>query len=177
MGFMVGLFLTYMEEREAFYMMVAVIEKYKLQGFFTDGMPLISKAFFSHSALLAEHLPKLYKHFTSLNVDASMYASKWFMTNYCSAFPFEVIVRIWDCFLHEGVHIVYRVSVAVFKLLQEELLQAGFEGVFKILKKFSNEVDPDALIKAAYSIKISQKRLDEINAYYNEASASKDLEA
>ena len=48
-----------------------------------------------------------------------MYASRWFMTIFADAFPMNVVVRIMDIYLMEGRKILFRVALAIFKLLEK----------------------------------------------------------
>eukprot|EP00567_Pseudictyota_dubia_P009097 CAMPEP_0197462010 /NCGR_PEP_ID=MMETSP1175-20131217/57988_1 /TAXON_ID=1003142 /ORGANISM="Triceratium dubium, Strain CCMP147" /LENGTH=46 /DNA_ID= /DNA_START= /DNA_END= /DNA_ORIENTATION= len=42
-----------------------------------------------------------------------MYATQWLLTLYASSFPFDLVTRVWDCFLAEGWKIVFRVMLAI----------------------------------------------------------------
>ena len=53
-----------------------------------------------------------------------MYASRWFMTLFADYFPIQVVVRILDIYLMEGRKILFRIALAIFKLLEKELLTA-----------------------------------------------------
>lgn len=50
-----------------------------------------------------------------------MFASRWFMTLFSRDFPADVVVRIWDCFFMEGLKIMFRVALAVLKLVQSKI--------------------------------------------------------
>ena len=52
-----------------------------------------------------------------------MYASQWFMTIFVVDFPIETVVRIWDIFLIEGRKVIYRIALAVFKIMEKKLLE------------------------------------------------------
>lgn len=43
------------------------------------------------------------------------YATQWFLTLCSVSFSFEVVVRIWDSFIVEGIKIIYRVAIAIMK--------------------------------------------------------------
>ena len=47
----------------------------------------------------------------------SMYATEWFMTMFCRGFSFDLVTRVWDIFLFEGYKIVYRVGLALLKVI------------------------------------------------------------
>jgi TBC1 domain family member 10 len=51
-----------------------------------------------------------------------MYASQWFLTCYTVYFEIDVVVRIWDVYLAEGRKMLFRIAMAIFKLLEQRLL-------------------------------------------------------
>jgi hypothetical protein len=64
----------------------------------------------------------------------------------------EVTLRIWDMFLNEGSKVLFRISAALFKIHEKELLAVKDAGdLFTILRKLGkNVVDADVLIAAGY---------------------------
>lgn len=48
-----------------------------------------------------------------------MYASRWFITLFADYFPMNLVVRILDIYLMEGRKILYRIALAIFKLLEK----------------------------------------------------------
>lgn len=53
-----------------------------------------------------------------------MYASKWFMTLFSDYFPMNIVVRILDIYLMEGRKIIFRLTLAIFKLCEKEMMKA-----------------------------------------------------
>ena len=52
--------------------------------------------------------------------------------------------------------------MAIFKLLEKELLKCEMEGVFELLSNFQKDVDPDELIKAALSFTFPGSLVDKL---------------
>eukprot|EP00386_Alphamonas_edax_P007640 GDKI01025437.1.p1 GENE.GDKI01025437.1~~GDKI01025437.1.p1 ORF type:complete len:375 (+),score=88.82 GDKI01025437.1:128-1126(+) len=167
MGFITGLLLMYMNEEDAFMMLVCLLDRYEMAGLFRPGLPLLDKYFYQFQRLLQLHLPKLHDHLRNENLDATMYASQWLMTVFTYNFSFKVVSRVWDIYLGEGVKIVFRVSLAIMKLLQDELLQESFEAILHRLKNVPNLVQADSLIQTALAIKIPLATLKELEQEYN----------
>lgn len=65
-----------------------------------------------------------------------IYATQWFMTIFSTNMPIELTLRIWDIFFIEGKKILYRVALAIFKILEKELLESDFEGLNRKIKEF-----------------------------------------
>mmetsp|Transcript_18991 Transcript_18991/g.54458 ORF Transcript_18991/g.54458 Transcript_18991/m.54458 type:complete len:347 (+) Transcript_18991:142-1182(+) len=168
MGFITGLLLMYMDEEDAFAMLAALLDKYQMAGLFRPGLPLLDKYFYQFQRLLQAHMPRLHDHLRAENVDATMYASQWFMTVFTYNFPFEVMVRVWDIFLAEGIKIVFRVALAILTLQQDELFKESFEAILHRLKCSATTLKAEALVCTALSIKIPIGVLKELESEYND---------
>ena len=68
-------------------------------------MPLVAKCLAQFDALLAVRLPRLSAHLRREGVVPTMYCSQWFITVFATTLPFEVLLRVWDIFLLEGLKI------------------------------------------------------------------------
>jgi len=167
MGFLAGVLLMYMNSEDAFLMLAALLEKYKMAGLFRPGLPLLDKYFYQFQRLLKWHLPRLFHHLEKENVDATMYASQWFMTIFTYNFSFEVAIRVWDIFLNEGIKTVFRVSLAILKLLQAELFRESFEQILHRLKTSPGAMGPDILVQTALSIKVRRRVLADLEREYD----------
>ncbi|CAD7941386.1 unnamed protein product [Amoebophrya sp. A25] len=166
MGFIVGLLLCYLSEEDAFYMVVSLLENYRMSGLFKPNLPLLAKYFFQLNLLIKMHLPKLYEHFLLQNVEPTMYASQWFMTVCVYNFRFSTVCRVWDIFLAEGVKIIFRVALAILKLNADLLLSQGFEDILQVLKTAPSSLDTETLIQVALGIKLKASVLKELEAEF-----------
>eukprot|EP00392_Amoebophrya_sp_AT5.2_P004921 g4930.t1 len=162
MGFIVGLLLTYLPEEAAFFMLVSLLENYRMSGLFKPNLPLLSKYFFQLNLLIKMHLPKVYDHLLLHAVEPTMYASQWFMTVCIYQFRYSTVCRVWDVFLAEGVKIIFRVALAILKLNQESLLQCGFEDILQLLKLAPAQTETETLIQTALGIKLKASVLKDL---------------
>ena len=69
-------------------------------------------------------MPKLFTKLAEIDFQPQMYGSRWFMTIFSDYFPINIVVRILDIFLMEGRKILFRIALAIFKLLEKELMLA-----------------------------------------------------
>ena len=67
-----------------------------------------------------------------------MYATQWFMTIFVVDFPIETVVRIWDIFFIEGRKVIYRIALAVFKMMEKRLIEGELADMFEIIKDFKS---------------------------------------
>eukprot|EP00002_Diphylleia_rotans_P037983 TRINITY_DN8569_c0_g1_i3.p1 TRINITY_DN8569_c0_g1~~TRINITY_DN8569_c0_g1_i3.p1 ORF type:complete len:270 (+),score=50.85 TRINITY_DN8569_c0_g1_i3:52-861(+) len=94
MGFITGLFLIYMTEEEAFWLLVSVFKPdsiFKIRGLVLPGMPQIPIFMDAYDKLLEQNAPRLAKHLAKENVLSSMYCPRWFITAYTINFPFDLV--------------------------------------------------------------------------------------
>jgi hypothetical protein len=177
MGFIVALFLMYMEEESAFWLLASCIKKYEMAGYFIQCMPKVNLSLQTARALLKHYLPKLWRHFENIGVCPSMFAPQWFMTVYSSNFPMECVVRIWDVYLYEGPKIVYRIFLAVMKLHYKQLKKLPFENLLSFIREAIPRIQADELINAAFSFNLSRKRIhsteEEVQSELNSKRATK----
>ena len=74
-------------------------------------------------SLITENFPVLQQHFESHGYMASMVTLQWFTTLFSYSFNFDVMCRLWDLFFIKGNKILFRISLAIFHLMQDELLE------------------------------------------------------
>jgi len=179
MGFPAGLFLMYMSEEEAFWMLAAIArgERYLLNGLWSPGFPLLFQCFFQFNALLKKHCPRLSAAFAAQDppVTPELYATQWFMTSFSYNLPFDVVLRVWDILLAEGPKIVFRLAIFLCKHLEARLLEAArdkdtaFAVMLQLLKNVHHEAimrDPDAVIEGALAVKVSRDELAKLAQQY-----------
>lgn len=73
--------------------------------------------------LLKRRIPLLMEHFKRCNFDPGMLTLQWFTCLFSYNFNAEIIVRLWDVFIIKGAKILFRISLAIFHLLTQSLLQ------------------------------------------------------
>ena len=108
--------LTHHRTQDSFWTLVCLMTTYGCGGMFRPGLPRFQLLTFQFDMLLKKTFPKLKKHLESQGVASSMYSSQWFITLFSYAFPFDLVVRVWDIFMAEGWKIVLRVALAIMKL-------------------------------------------------------------
>ena len=90
-----------------------------------------------------------------------MYASRWFITLFADYFPMNLVVRILDIYLMEGRKILYRVALAIFKILEKQLMTAEDQELpLTSLKKFPQTCDCETVLKVAHKFTFSKSLVD-----------------
>ena len=79
LGYLAALFLIYMDEESAFYMLHAVIKNYEMEGLYLPGFPDLKKKFYVLLNLEKKLIPKVYNTFLKFEIYPYSYASGWFL--------------------------------------------------------------------------------------------------
>lgn len=168
MGFVTALFLMYYEESKAFWMLVAFLEnpKYNMRGIYLVGLPQLHQRYFELEYLIEHKRPKLYKKLKEFDIKPVFYASKWFMTIFCYNSDFDCVLKIWDCFLSEGIKIVYRIALSLLQSHEPSIIKLKDET--EVLDYIQNKASHITLeiIEKSFSISLSHKELDKAAAAY-----------
>jgi len=176
MGFIAALLLTLMTEEDAFWSLTALLDqngKYQLRGLYLDGLPLLINRYYQLSGLLHQFIPRVWSHLESQQIKPALYGSKWFITIFCYEFPFEFVYRIWDCFLSEGIKLVFRVCLAMIKMNEAQILKiSDFEPLMKFMQSIHSPQhgqiqDIDSLLQKAFDLPLKHEHLSALQAKYD----------
>jgi len=167
MGFITALLLLYVTEEDAFIMLARLLKDWNMAGLYLPDFPLLYQYLYIHDQLLESNLPRLAAHFKSELISTTSYAAEWYTTLFVSRLPFAHVIRIWDIYFVEGVSILFKVSVALLKFYQNDLLKYPLEKIMEKLKNLSNiTLSPDELITKALEISITGKKLEKLGKQY-----------
>ncbi|KAF1852203.1 GTPase-activating protein-like protein GYP5 [Cucurbitaria berberidis CBS 394.84] len=102
MNFIAMPLLFNMPEEEAFSLFVTLMNKYNLRDLFVHDMPGLHLHLYQFERLLEEFEPALYCHLRRREVKPQLYATQWFLTLFAYRFPLQLVLRIYDLILSEG---------------------------------------------------------------------------
>lgn len=158
-----------MPEEESFAVLVKIMQEYRMREMFKPSMAELGLCMYQLDTLIQEHIPDLYVHFQSQAIHTNLYASSWFLTLFATSLPLSITCRIMDCFLCDGIEIIFRVALTLLTLGKHELLLLDIEGVIKYFqndmpKKFESETD--AIFNMAFLLKINQKKMKRLEKEY-----------
>ncbi|KAL8681043.1 MAG: hypothetical protein Q9186_002816 [Xanthomendoza sp. 1 TL-2023] len=101
LGFVVGPLLMHMADKEAFCVLVRLMEHYNLRSCFLPDLSGLHLRIYQFQHLLRRHLPSLTAHLESLQVEP-LYVSQWFLSFFAVTCPLPMLLRIYDVILTEG---------------------------------------------------------------------------
>ena len=173
MGYLVALFLIYMNEESSFFLLHSLIKNYELEGIYKQGFPDLKKKFYVLLNLEKKFVPKIYEVFKRDGIFPSIYASEWFICLFSKDLKINVLVRIFDTFLFEGFKVIYRFALAFLKMKEKQFIKGkpGIISTMEVIKSCFENIDIDALFKVAFSFHLSKKH---INKYELEYDLNKD---
>ena len=134
LGFLVGPLLMQMGERDAFCVLVKLMEKYDLRSCFMPDLAGLHLRIYQFQKLMTQHLPKLSEHLASMQVEAA-YLSQWFLSFFAVTCPLPMLFRIYDVILAEGApETIMRVAMSLMKRNEEKLMKhTEFEETMQLL--------------------------------------------
>ncbi|MFH4976040.1 hypothetical protein AB6A40_002749 [Gnathostoma spinigerum] len=106
--------LMNMPLRDAFYCFVQLCHKY-LPGYYSAGLEAVQVDGDILFRLLREKSRISYRHLKKHGVDPILYMIEWFMCIYCRTLPWPTVLRVWDMFFCEGVKVLFKVALILFR--------------------------------------------------------------
>ena len=168
MGYLVAIFLIYMDEQSSFYLLHSVIKNYELERIYLPGFPDLKKKFYVLLNLEKKFIPKVYDVLKRDGIFPSIYASEWFICLFSKDLKPNVLVRIFDTFLFEGFKVIYRFALAFLKMKEKDFVKSkpGIIFTMDVMKKVFEIIDITELFKVAFSFRLSKKHITKFEQEY-----------
>eukprot|EP01126_Amoeba_proteus_P012036 TRINITY_DN14939_c0_g1_i2.p1 TRINITY_DN14939_c0_g1~~TRINITY_DN14939_c0_g1_i2.p1 ORF type:complete len:574 (+),score=120.76 TRINITY_DN14939_c0_g1_i2:959-2680(+) len=121
MNIVAATLLLFVDEEEAFHLLCAITER--VSDYYEKSMlgSIIDISVFS--TLIERKLNVLFRHLKGIRVEISFIALPWFLTLFIGYVPWEVSLRVLDCFFTEGPNILLQVGLALLRLHSEALMK------------------------------------------------------
>ena len=163
------------QEEEAFWLLVTVMNEapFKCRELFGEGMSGAHRVLYVAEKLIGQFLPKLSKHLEKEHIHITMFATQWLLTLYTSSFPFELVTRVWDCFLAEGWKIIYRVMLAILDNASPDLMKLHFEEILGYFRDLPAKVDGDVIFAKVFAIPLKRRHIEKYEAEWTAQQQSR----
>ncbi|KAF7543887.1 hypothetical protein G7Z17_g10381 [Cylindrodendrum hubeiense] len=122
MNFLIMPLLFNMPEQEAFCLLVRLMNHYKLRDLFIQDMPGLHMHLYLFERLLEDYEPALYCHLHRRGISPHLYATQWFLTLFAYRFPLQLVLRIYDLILSEGLSAILRFGIVLMQKNASTLL-------------------------------------------------------
>jgi hypothetical protein len=155
MNFLCAMLLLHLDEEQAFWVLASLVERLLLNDYYAPTMIGSRVDQLTFQSCLAWKLPRIFAHLRAMDVILEPILCPWFLCMFLHVLSLDTVQRIWDCFFFEGNVILFRMGLAICKLLETEIMQSDDIGsLFMLLKKpFENECTDElinTLISAAF---------------------------
>ncbi len=104
-----------MPEEEAFCLLVRLMNQYRLRELFIQDMPGLHMHLYQFERLLEDFEPALYCHLHRRGISSHLYATQWFLTLFAYRFPLQLVLRIYDLILSEGLSAILRFGICLMQ--------------------------------------------------------------
>lgn len=104
-----------MPEQEAFCTLVRLMQHYRLRDLFIRDMPGLHMHLYQFERLLEDLEPALYCHLHRRGISPHLYATQWFLTLFAYRFPLQLVLRIYDLILSEGLSAILRFGIVLMQ--------------------------------------------------------------
>lgn len=111
-----------MPEQEAFCLLVRLMKQYHLRDLFIQDMPGLHMRLYQFERLLEDLEPALYCHLHRRGISSHLYATQWFLTLFAYRFPLQLVLRIYDLILSEGLSAILRFGIVLMQKNASTLL-------------------------------------------------------
>ncbi|KAK6464967.1 rab-GTPase-TBC domain-containing protein [Scheffersomyces coipomensis] len=123
-----------MNEAECFCLLVTLMKDYQLRNLFCPEMKGLHLLLYQFDRLLEHYSPVLYNHLVKQGIKSSMYASQWFLTFFAYKFPLDIVLRIYDIIITQGIESILKFAVNLIIKNETNLLNLKFDKLLEFLK-------------------------------------------
>eukprot|EP01114_Cavostelium_apophysatum_P022415 TRINITY_DN8100_c0_g1_i1.p1 TRINITY_DN8100_c0_g1~~TRINITY_DN8100_c0_g1_i1.p1 ORF type:complete len:453 (-),score=114.30 TRINITY_DN8100_c0_g1_i1:25-1383(-) len=164
MNFVVAFLLLYMDQENAFWMLIIIMKHYKMAGLYQQG-PLLPLFIDHFDAELRQLLPEVHHQLRKHHVSPLMYVTEWFTTMFVYNLPIDTVARIWDMFFFgEGQKVLFKAGLAILKIYKDSLCESNMEEILNLLKKKIRTVDPKLLISMIQTTQLTEATVTLLNS-------------
>ncbi|KAK4462262.1 rab-GTPase-TBC domain-containing protein [Cladorrhinum samala] len=179
LAFLVGPLLMHMGDKQAFCVLVRLMENYDLRHCFVPDLSGLHVRIYQFKELLRQHLAKVSAHLDDLQVEPA-YVSQWFLSFFAVTCPLPMLFRIYDVIFAEGAsETIMRVALSLMRKNQARILAcAELEDVMHLLLSrglwdcYNYNADEFVQDFAALSDVVTKARLAALEQGYREANLS-----
>src|SRR3569833_2512970 len=104
-----------MPEEEAFCLLVRLMNQYHLRELLIKDKPGLHMHLYQFARLLEDLEPALYCHLRRKGISPNLFATQWFLTLFAYRFPLQLVLRIYDLILSEGLSAILRFGIVLMQ--------------------------------------------------------------
>lgn len=149
--------LINLEKFPSFVALINIILNANIIPFYRFDEASIRKRFQLFKQIFYENLPELCSHFEANDVFPDHYLIEWIMTLFSRSLNVDLVARIWDVYLIEGIKAVFQAGIVLLSIFEKKLLDMDFDEIMKALKTLNTQlIDEDEFIDLIQKVKIPE---------------------
>jgi len=132
-----------------------LIMKLSIRSWYKDGMQQLRADTVVLDGLIHDRLPAIHAVLQEKRFDLLFVTSKWFLCLFATMLEDDVLRRVWDVILCDGIEAVFRVALALVAARSKAILLApSADDIVEMFQRRPTEVTGDALIRSAYDVEL-----------------------
>ncbi|XP_046805088.1 TBC1 domain family member whacked [Lucilia cuprina] len=133
--------LMHLPAEDAFWVFVSVCDVY-LEDYFISGLEVLQNDAGILEGLLKKTCPPVFRHLQKHKVEPLLYMTDWFLCAMTRTLPWETLLRVWDCFLAEGIRVIFKVALVILGAsLNSHKIRKQCNGLCETLEVLRNPPD------------------------------------
>lgn len=142
--------LLHMEEEDAFYLLATIAEQIVPQYYHTEMVgSLVDQQILEE--LTKIYMPEVVEHLERVRIPLSLVSLPWLLCLFIGALPESASLRVLGALFFEGPNVLFQVSLAILKIMEEAILATDLGDVaVPLIKDFVAHPDETLLFQVAY---------------------------
>ncbi|XP_050313746.1 small G protein signaling modulator 3 homolog isoform X2 [Anthonomus grandis grandis] len=142
LGVIAASLLLFMEEENAFWIMVTIVEDLLPASYYSSTLLGIQADQKVLRNLIANYLPDTDEVLKNHDIELSLITMQWFLTLYANVVHMKILLRIWDLFFFEGSIVLFQATLAMLKIKEPKLktLENSAQ-IFNALSDIPGDID------------------------------------
>ena len=173
MNFIAGtLYLLFKDENISFKCLIGLVKKFDMDLLFAVGLPKLRLMLYQLDQLIEIKIPQVQKLFKSEGISAGLFSSSWFLTLFSSNLQHKIpiLLQIWDLFFLKGWKIIFKASIAIIKLMENQICSGKFDDIMSLLtgsNLYSDQIFHSHFIDEVNKVRISKRLLSQLENDYD----------
>ena len=109
--------------------------------------------------LISKYLPRLNKHFIKLEITPELYFNRWISSFFIKAFPYDVLLKLWDNYIVKGEVFLFEISLTILKIQENDCLGLAYGKILSNLRNipFKVKYNEENFFKQLYKCDLSDE--------------------
>lgn len=128
--------LLLLEEEDAFWIMVTIVEDLLPASYYSSTLIGIQADQRVLRTLIMNYLPDTDETLKNHDIELSLITLHWFLTLFASVVHMKILLRVWDLFFFEGSLVLFQITLGMLKMKEPHL--KTFENSAQIFNALSD---------------------------------------